>query len=61
MDPKRLLHRGDPALAHAHPGSTRVGGEAVDVLELQPGIRHRLEAGVDGEGERVTEQTAADR
>ena len=56
---QRLLDGGHAALAHAHPDRAGVGGQPVDVLERQAGVGHRLEAGVDGEGERVHHEPPA--
>ena len=38
-----------------------IGRQAVDVLEREPGVGDRLEAGVDGERERVDHEPPADR
>ncbi len=55
-----LLHRRDPALAHAHAGRPGIGRQAVDVVEHQAGVGHRLQAGVDGQRERIHHQPAAE-
>jgi hypothetical protein len=59
--PQRLLHGGDAALAQAHPDGARIGGQPVDVVEGEARVRHRRQAGVDGEGQRVDHQPAPDR
>ena len=60
MKPEGLFHRGDATLAHAHPGRAGIGREPVDVVELQPGVGHGLEACVDGQRERVHQQPATE-
>ena len=52
MDAQGLLHGGDATLAvPAHVPRTRVGGQPVDVGQLETGVGHRGQAGVDGEGQ----------
>src|SRR3546814_1846572 len=53
MDPQGLLHRGDAALAHAHPHAAGVGGEPVDVVEGEAGVGDRLQARVDRQRQGV--------
>src|SRR5438067_833622 len=52
----------DPGAGDARRGAvgTRVGGDAVDVVPLQPGVGDGGERGVDGQPERVPPQAAAD-
>ena len=60
VDAQRLLDGADAALAHpaaAHPG---IGRQAVDVVERQPGVGDRRQAGVDGQRERVDHQPPAE-
>jgi hypothetical protein len=59
--PQRLLDSGDAALAHADPGGTRIGGQPVDVVEGEARVRHRGQAGVDGQRQRIHHQPAPDR
>ena len=49
VDPEGLLDLAGTALAHAHAAGARIRREAVDVVEREPGVRDRTEAGVDGE------------
>ena len=57
---ERLLHCGDAPLAHAHARRARIRRQAVDVTELQPGIGHCLETGIDGHGKRIDHEPPAD-
>ena len=59
-DAQGLLDRGHPALAHPHRGRRAgVGGQAVDVVEGEPRVGDRLEAGVDRERQRDRPSAAA--
>src|SRR5271170_2610366 len=48
-DPQGLFDGGDAALAHASAGGAGVGRQAVDVVEREPRVSDRLQAGVDGQ------------
>ena len=60
-DAQRFLDCGDAAFAHPHPGRPRIGGQAVDVVEREPGVGDGREAGVDGQRQRVDHQAAPER
>ena len=60
MQPQGLLHRRDAPFAHAHARRARVRRQAVDVTELQPGVGHGLQAGIDRQRERVDHEPPAD-
>ena len=49
LEPEGLFDGGDAAFAHAHAGRARIGRQPVDVVELQPGVGHSLQAGIDGQ------------
>ena len=58
---QRLRQRSDPALGKARrPHPAGVGGQPVDVVEGETGVRHRREAGVHGQPQRVHHEPAAD-
>ncbi len=60
-DAQRLLQRGDAALGVAAVDpAARVGGEPVDVGQLEAGVGDRREARVDGQRERVAHEAPAD-
>ncbi len=65
VDPQSLFDGAGTALAHPPSGGPGIGRQTVDVVEGQPGIGDRLEAGVDRQRERIdheppTECGAAD-
>ena len=49
VDAQRLLDGADAPLAHAAAAHARIGRQPVDVLNRQPGVGDRREAGIDGE------------
>ena len=60
MEPQGLLHRGDPALTHAHAHRTGVGRETVDIGQFEPGIGDGGQAGVDRQGQRIDHEATPD-
>ena len=56
VETEGLLDRGHTAFTHAHPDRAGIGGQAIDVLEVQSRVGHRFEAGVDGQREGVDHQ-----
>ncbi len=61
VDPQRLFDGGHPALAHPHARhGAGVGGQAVDVAQLEAGVGDGGEARVDGQRQRVAHEAAPD-
>ena len=60
VDPERLLDGGGAALAHPHAAGARIGRQPVDVLQREPGVGDRLEAGVDGQREGIDHEPPPD-
>ena len=60
LEAQGLLDGGHPALAHPHGGGPGVGRQAVDVVQGEPGVLDRGEAGVHGQRQRVPHQAPAD-
>ena len=58
---ERLLDRRHAALAHAHGPRPGVGRQAVDVVELEPGVGHGGQAGVHRQREGIPHQAPPDR
>jgi hypothetical protein len=57
---QRLGKRGDPALGETRRSrAAGVGGQPVDLVQVEPRVRDGRKAGVDGEAERVDHQPAA--
>jgi hypothetical protein len=55
---QRLGQRRDPAFAHARRAHRGVSGEAVDLVEVETRVRHRGQARVDGQRDRVDHEPA---
>ncbi len=60
VDPQGFLHRLDATLAHPHSDRSGIGGQAVYVIECQPGVIDRGQAGVHREVEGVAHEAPAD-
>ena len=59
LELQRLGERADTAFGETgRPHPARVGGQPVDVVEGEPGVRDRGQAGVDGQPQRVDHQPA---
>ena len=60
VDPEGLLDGGGAALAHPQADGAGIGRQPVDVLEREPGVGDRLEAGVDGQREGIDHEPPPD-
>ena len=60
VDAQGLFDGAGAAFAHAPAAGAGVGRQPVDVVERQPGIGDRLQAGVDGQRERIDHEAAAE-
>src|ERR1700722_4302223 len=61
VDAEGFFNGARPPLAHPPSGGPGIRRQAVDVVEGQPGIGDRLEAGIDGKCERVDHEATAER